>query len=47
MPHLLKHDLRAKRKEYAKAMLAFLHVAKGDSWHHFVTNDELWFFLNI
>jgi hypothetical protein len=40
MPHLLTHDVREKRKKYAKAMLSFLHVAKCDSWHHFVTGDE-------
>jgi hypothetical protein len=44
--HLLMHDLREKRKEYAKAIFPFLHVAKRDSWHHFVTSDESWFFLN-
>jgi hypothetical protein len=40
MAHLLTHDLRGKRKEYVKAMLQLLHVAKRDSWHHFVTGDE-------
>jgi hypothetical protein len=29
--HLLTHDLREKRKEYAKAMLPFLHIAERDS----------------
>jgi hypothetical protein len=46
-PHLLTHDSRDKRKEYAKAMLPFLYAAECDSWHHFVTDDESWFFLNI
>jgi hypothetical protein len=40
VPHLLTHDLRGKRKEYAKAILSFLHVAEGDNWHHFATGDE-------
>jgi hypothetical protein len=46
MPHLLTHDLREKRKEYAKAMLPFLHIAKRNRWHHFVTDDESWLFLS-
>jgi hypothetical protein len=45
--YLLTHDLREKRKEYAKAMLPFLHAAERDSWHHLVTREESWFFLNI
>jgi hypothetical protein len=44
--HLLMHDLHKKEKKYVKAMFPFLHVAKRDSWHHFVTSDESWFFLN-
>jgi hypothetical protein len=44
--HLLMHDLREKRKEYARAMLPFLHAAKDDDCHHLVTGDESWSFLN-
>jgi hypothetical protein len=40
------HDLCEKRKEYVKAMFPFLYVAECDSWHHLVTGDEWWFFLN-
>jgi hypothetical protein len=40
VPHLLTYDLREKRKEYAKAILPFLHAAERDSWHHLVTGDE-------
>jgi hypothetical protein len=25
-------------------MLPFLHAAERDDWHHFVTDDEPWFF---
>jgi hypothetical protein len=46
VPHLLTHDLCEKRKEYAKAMLPFLHVAERDSWHHLVTGDESCFLLD-
>jgi hypothetical protein len=46
VPNLLMHGLREKRKEYAKAMLPFLNVAERDSWHHLVTSNESWFFLN-
>jgi hypothetical protein len=28
MPHLFMPNVRQKRKEYAKAMLPFLHVAE-------------------
>jgi hypothetical protein len=45
--HLLMHDLREKRKEYAKMMLLFLHVIERDGWHHLVTGNESWFFFNI
>jgi hypothetical protein len=44
VPHLLTHDLREKRKEYAKMMLLFLHAAERNDWHHFVTGNESWFF---
>jgi hypothetical protein len=44
--HLLMHDLHEKQKEYAKTMLPFVHVVKRDSWHHLMTGDESWFFLN-
>jgi hypothetical protein len=27
-------------------MLSFLHVAECDNWHHLLTGDESWFFLN-
>jgi hypothetical protein len=43
MSHLLAHDLREKRKEYAKAMLPFLHATERDNWHYLVTGDESWF----
>jgi hypothetical protein len=46
VPHLLTHDLREKRMEYAQAMLPILFVAERDDWHHFVTDDESWFVLN-
>jgi hypothetical protein len=46
VPHLLTHDLREKQKEYAKAILPFLHTAERDIWHHLVTGDESWFFLD-
>jgi hypothetical protein len=41
MLHLLTHDLREKRKAYAKTMLPFLHAAEHDRWHYLVTGDEL------
>jgi hypothetical protein len=44
--YLLIHDLCEKRKEYAKMIVPFLHAAERDDWHHLVTGDELWFFLN-
>jgi hypothetical protein len=28
-------------------MFPFLYAAERDGWHHFVTDDELWFLLNI
>jgi hypothetical protein len=31
VPHLLTHDLREKRNEYAKVILSFLHAAERDS----------------
>jgi hypothetical protein len=31
---------------YAQAMLPVLHAAERDSWHHLVTDDESWFFLD-
>jgi predicted transposase YbfD/YdcC len=40
VPHLLTGDLLEKRKEYARAMLPFLHAAERDGWHHRVTGDE-------
>jgi hypothetical protein len=46
MPHLLTHHLREKRNEYAKTILSFLYVAERDGWHHCVTGDELWLFLD-
>jgi hypothetical protein len=46
VPHLLMHDLREKRKEYAKAMLPFLYATEHDGWHYLMTCDESWFFLN-
>jgi hypothetical protein len=39
-PYLLKGDLREERKEYARAILPFLHIAERDGWHHFMTDDE-------
>jgi hypothetical protein len=47
VPHLLTHDLREKRMEYAQVILLVLYAAERDSWHHLVTSDESWFFLNI
>jgi hypothetical protein len=35
-----------KPKEYPTAMLPFLHDAERDGWHHLVTGDESWFFLD-
>jgi hypothetical protein len=46
VPHLVIHDLRQKRKEYAQPMLSFLHVVERDGWYHLVTGDESCFFLN-
>jgi hypothetical protein len=40
VPHLLTGDRQDKRKDYARAILLFLHAAKRDSWHHLVTADE-------
>jgi hypothetical protein len=40
------HYLCKQWKEYAKAMLPFLHVAERDGWHHLITSDESRFFLN-
>jgi hypothetical protein len=40
IPHQLTGDLRGKRKEYAKAMLLFLHAAERDRWHHPVTGND-------
>jgi hypothetical protein len=45
VPHLLTHNLREKRKEYAKAILPFLDAAQRDSWYHLMTGDESWFCL--
>jgi hypothetical protein len=36
-----------KRKEYARAMLPFLHASKRNGWHHFVTGDESWLLFSI
>jgi hypothetical protein len=47
VPDLFLHDLCEKRNEYAKAVVPFVHVAESDEWHHLVTNDESWFFLDI
>jgi hypothetical protein len=46
VPHLSTDDLREKRKEHARAMLPFLYIAECDGWHHFVTDNESWFFFN-
>jgi hypothetical protein len=46
VPYLLAGDLRQKQKEYATAMLPFLHAAERDCWHHLVTGDKSWFFFN-
>jgi hypothetical protein len=46
VPHLLTHDVREKRKEYAKNMLPFLHAAERDGWYRLVTGDESWFFFD-
>jgi hypothetical protein len=47
VPRLSTDDLSHKRKEYAIAMLPFLHAAERDGWHHFVIDDESWFFFEI
>jgi hypothetical protein len=47
VPHLLTGDLWEKWKEYARAILQFLHAAERDGWHHHVTGDESWLFCNI
>jgi hypothetical protein len=39
--HLLTHDLREERTEYAKAILPFLHAAECDSLYYHITGDEL------
>jgi hypothetical protein len=44
--HLLTDNLCEEQKEDARAMLPFLHIAERDRWHHFVTGDDSWFFLN-
>jgi hypothetical protein len=41
IPHLSTGNLWEKRKEYARAILPFLHAAERDGWHHLVTGDEL------
>jgi hypothetical protein len=46
VPHLLIHDLRRKQKEYATAILSFLHTTERDNWHYLVTGDQSWFVLN-
>jgi hypothetical protein len=46
VPYVLIVGLREKRIEYAQAMLPVLHVTKRDHWHHLVTSDESWFFLD-
>jgi hypothetical protein len=46
VPHLLTEDLRKKRKDDARAMLALLYAAQRDGWHHLVTGDEPWFFFS-
>jgi hypothetical protein len=43
----LTGDVREKRKEYARAILPFLHAAERDGWHHPVIGDDSWFFYNI
>jgi hypothetical protein len=44
--HLLTDNSREKRKEHARALLPFWHAAERDGWHHFVTGNESWLFLN-
>jgi hypothetical protein len=44
--YLLTHNLREKQKEHTNAILLFLHAAKREGWHHLVTSDESWSFLN-
>jgi hypothetical protein len=43
--HLLTCDLREERKEYARSMLPFLHIAERDGWRHLVTDNESCFSL--
>jgi hypothetical protein len=44
VPHLLTDDGGHKRKEYATAILPFLHAVEHDGRHRLVTGDESWFF---
>jgi hypothetical protein len=44
--HMLTDDLREKRKECARAMLPFLYSVERDGWHHLVTGNESWFFVD-
>jgi hypothetical protein len=46
MSRALTVGLREKRMEYAQTMMPFLNAAERDYWHHLVTGDESWFFLD-
>jgi hypothetical protein len=46
VPHLLTEDWRQKRKDDARVMLPLLYAAQRDAWHHIMTDDEFWFFLD-
>jgi hypothetical protein len=42
--HLLTDELRAKCKEFSSMMISYLEAVRKDSWGHFMTGDESWFF---
>jgi hypothetical protein len=41
VPHLLTHDLRGRRMDYAEAMLSVFDTPERDDWHYMVTGEEL------
>jgi hypothetical protein len=46
VPHIFAVGFCEKQIEYAQAMLPFWHAAERNGWHHLVTGDELWSFLD-
>jgi hypothetical protein len=44
--YILTGNWREERKEYARAMLPFLHIAERNGCHHLVILNESWFFFN-